>query len=109
LDCVFESTKDGALKEHAKHQSSGDAQGASLDQILKRKTGKPFYNTNAFNLPGLLTDQNHIRQNPTAYIGEFSADARDVFERFKFVERIVELDDKDLLLWLIQKFSAIDL
>ncbi len=109
LDCVLESTKADVLKEHAKHQGAGDAQGASLDRILKRKTGKPFYNTSTFNLPGLLADQNHICQNLTAYIGEFSADARDVFERFKFVERIVELDDKDLLFILMQKFATIDL
>jgi type I restriction enzyme M protein len=32
-----------------------------------------------------------------------------VFERFKFTERIAELDEKNLLFQLVQKFAAIDL
>ena len=109
LDCVLESTKEAVLKEHAKHQGAADAQGASLDRILKRKSKQAFYNTSPFTVPGLLADQKHIRQNLTTYIGEFSADARDVFERFKFIEQVVELDDKDLLFLLMQKFANIDL
>lgn len=108
LDCVLEGTKEQVLEEHAKHKGEGDAP-ASLDRILKRKSKQAFYNTSPFTLQTLLDDQKHIRQNLTAYIGEFSADARDVFERFKFLERVVELDDKDLLFMLMQKFASIDL
>ena len=105
LDCVLESTKEDVLKEHAKNKDEG----VTLDRVLKRKSKQAFYNTSPFTLPGLLADQKHIRQNLTAYIGEFSADARDVFERFKFIERVAELDDKDLLFMLVQKFANIDL
>jgi type I restriction enzyme M protein len=105
LDCVLESTKEDVLKEHSKYKDDG----AALDRVLKRKSKQAFYNTSPFTLPGLLADQKHIRQNLTAYIGEFSADARDVFERFKFLERVTELDDKDLLFMLMQKFANIDL
>jgi type I restriction enzyme M protein len=108
LDCVLESTKEQVLEEHAKNKGEGDAP-ASLDRILKRKSKQAFYNTSPFTLQTLLDDQKHIRQNLTAYIGEFSTDARDVFERFKFLERVVELDDKDLLFMLMQKFASIDL
>ena len=108
LDCVLEGTKEQVLEEHAKHKSEGEAP-ASLDRILKRKSKQAFYNTSPFTLQTLLDDQKHIRQNLTAYIGEFSTDARDVFERFKFLERVVELDDKDLLFLLMQKFASIDL
>ncbi|ABM39980.1 type I restriction-modification system subunit M [Polaromonas naphthalenivorans] len=108
LDCVLEGTKEQVLEEHAKHKGEGDAP-TSLDRILKRKSKQAFYNTSPFTLQTLLDDQKHIRQNLTAYIGEFSADARDVFERFKFLERLVELDDKDLLFLLMQKFASIDL
>ncbi len=50
-----------------------------------------------------------MRQNLLAYLGDFSDDARDVFERFKFTDRIAELEDKDLLFQLVQKFANIDL
>lgn len=44
-----------------------------------------------------------------AYIGDFSDDARDVFERFKFTERVAELEEKDLLFQVAQRFANIDL
>lgn len=50
-----------------------------------------------------------IRANLIAYVSEFSEDARDVFERFKFTERIAELDDKDLLFQVTQSFANVDL
>lgn len=105
LDCVLEGTKDDVLKEHAKRKESG----VNLDPFLKRKSKQAFYNASPFTLPGLLADQKHIRQNLVAYLGDFSEDARDVFERFKFTERVAELEDKNLLFQLVQKFATIDL
>ena len=105
LDCVLEGTKDAVLKEYEAHKHSG----AGLDHRLKRKSAQAFYNTSPFTLPGLLDDQKHVRQNLIAYVGDFSEDARDVFERFKFTERVAELEDKDLLFQLVQKFANVDL
>ena len=105
LDCVLEGTKSDVLAEHAKRKETG----VNLDPYLKRKSKQAFYNSSEFTLPSLLADQKHIRQNLVAYLGEFSEDARDVFERFKFTDRIAELEDKDLLFQLVQKFANIDL
>jgi len=105
LDCVLESTKGDVLAEYEKRKESG----VNLDPFLKRKSKQPFYNTSQFTLPGLLADQKHIRPNMVSFLGEFSEDARDVFERFKFTERVAELEEKDLLFQLVQKFATIDL
>ncbi len=105
LDCVLESTKGDVLAEVEKRKESG----VNLEPFLKRKSKQPFYNTSPFTLPGLLADQKHIRPNMVSYLGEFSEDARDVFERFKFTERVAELEEKDLLYQLVQKFATIDL
>lgn len=105
LDCVLESTKDDVLAEYAKRKDEG----VQLDIFLQRKSKQSFYNISKFTLPSLLDDPKHIRQNLTAYIGDFSAEARDVFERFKFSERLTELDDKNLLFMLVQKFAFMDL
>jgi len=105
LDCVLELTKEDVLAEYKKRKDSG----VNLDPFLKRKSKQAFYNTSPFTLPGLLADQKHVRQNMVAYLGEFSEDARDVFERFKFTERVAELEDKNLLFQLVQKFASIDL
>lgn len=105
LDCVLESTKEDVLAEYAIRKD----QGVQLDIFLQRKSKQSFYNISKFTLPSLLDDPKHIGQNLTAYVADFSTDARDVFERFKFSERLTELDDKNLLFMLVQKFAAIDL
>ena len=105
LDCVLEPTKAAVLAEYAKRKDEG----VDLDIFLKRKSKQSFYNVSEFTFTSLLDDQKHIRQNLVKYIGEFSDDARDVFERFKFLDRVAELDDKDLLFLLVKKFASIDM
>ncbi|MEY3202519.1 MAG: hypothetical protein RIR70_2069 [Pseudomonadota bacterium] len=105
LDCVLAPTRDEVREEYAKRKDSG----VVLDPILKRKSREAFYNVSPFTLSGLLSDPAHIRQNLVAYVSDFSADARDIFERFKFIERVGELDEKNLLFMLVQRFSAVDL
>jgi len=105
LDCVLEATKDDVLKEHEKRK----AEGVNLDTFLKRKSKQSFYNTSPFTVPGLLADPGNILKNLTAYVTDFSADARDVFERFKFTAQIADLDDKNLLYLITQKFASVDL
>ena len=105
LECVLEPTKAAALAEYAKRT----AEGVNVDPFLRRKTGKAFYNVSPFTLPGLLADPQHVRHNLVEYIGDYSDDARDVFERFKFVERVAELEEKDLLFKIIQEFAKVDL
>ncbi|MFO1412417.1 MAG: class I SAM-dependent DNA methyltransferase [Burkholderiales bacterium] len=105
LDCVLDDTKDAVLAEYKKRKDEG----VNLDAYLRRKSKQSFYNVSPFTLQGLLDDQKHVRQNLVAYIGDFSADARDVFERFRFIERVAELDEKNLLFLLVQKFAAADL
>ncbi|MBO2959222.1 SAM-dependent DNA methyltransferase [Burkholderia pseudomallei] len=105
LDCVLEGTKQDVLDEYAKRKDSG----VNLDVFLNRKSKQAFYNVSPFTVPTLLSDPANIRHNLVAYIGDFSVDAREVFERFKFVERVAELDEKNLLFMLVQKFADIDL
>lgn len=105
LDCVLTDTKKDVLAEYEKRKDSG----VNLDLVLPRKSKQSFYNVSPFTVPGLLADPSNIRHNLIAYIGDFSADARDVFERFKFTDRVAELDENDLLFLVTQKFAEIDL
>ncbi len=105
LECVLEPTKAAVLAEHKKRAPEG----VNLEPFLKRKSGLAFYNTSPFTLPGLIADPQHVRQNLVAYLGDFSDDARDVFERFKFTERVAELEEKNLLFQVVQQFANVDL
>lgn len=105
LECVLEETKESVLSEYAKRSAAS----VNVAPFLQRKTGLPFYNVSPFMLGALLNDPANIRHNLIAYVGDFSEDARDVFERFKFLERVNELDEKNLLFKLVQEFSKVDL
>ncbi|WCM93166.1 type I restriction-modification system subunit M [Acidovorax sp. NCPPB 2350] len=105
LDCVLESTKPAVLKEFgAKTQA-----GLNPEPFLLRKAGTSFYNTSPLDLPKLLGDQDHIRQNLYAYVQAFSPAARDIFERFEFHTQVERLAKANLLYLVTEKFAHIDL
>ena len=106
LDCVLAPSKDKVLAEHRKKTDAG----INPDPFLRRLVGDArFYNTSPMDLPKLLGDQDHIRQNLYAYVQGFSPEARDIFERFDFYTQVERLA-KDKLLYLVtEKFANIDL
>lgn len=106
LDCVLEGTKQAVLKEAAAKKDSGEA---ALDRFLLRASGESFYNTSRFDFSNLLGDPQHLKANLLSYVRGFSASARDVFDRYKFADQIENLDAKNLLFLVTQKFAAFDL
>ncbi|HET6554796.1 MAG TPA: class I SAM-dependent DNA methyltransferase [Dyella sp.] len=105
LDCVLEATKPAVLAEFAAKTKAG----LNPDPFLLRMAGQSFYNTSELDLPRLLGDQDHIRQNLYAYIQGFSPAARDIFERFDFYTQIERLAKADLLYLVTEKFAHVDL
>jgi type I restriction enzyme M protein len=92
LDCVLEATKPAVRAEYQarKHLKM------PLDQFLTRKSGQSFYNTSELDFPKLLADPANIKANLIAYIGSFSENARDIFERYDFTVQIEKLDSSNL-------------
>ncbi len=105
LDCVLEESKPAVLAE----QSAKQVLGLNPEPFLLRKAGQSFYNTSPLDLPKLMGDQDHIRENLFAYIQGFSDNARDIFERFDFYTQIERLHKAGLLYLVCEKFAAIDL
>ncbi|MHB8423182.1 MAG: type I restriction-modification system subunit M [Leptospirales bacterium] len=106
LDCVLEPSKNEVLQEYESRRNSGIK---DLSPFLLKVSGQKFYSVSRFTFPKLLDDPQHIRQNLESYLGDFSENARDIFERFKFNEQIATLDNKNLLFMIVQKFATIDL
>lgn len=106
LDCVLEGTKPKVLKECEVKKSMAPA---ALDRFLAKASGFQFYNTSPFTYTTLLGDSAHVRANLTNYIGLFSDNVRDVFERFNFQATIDRLDQDNLLYLVAKEFGAIDL
>ncbi|RPD88419.1 class I SAM-dependent DNA methyltransferase [Luteimonas sp. 100069] len=106
LDCVLAPTKAKVLAEGEKKAAAG----LNPDPFLKRIVGTAgFYNTSKLDLPTLLGDQDHIRQNLYEYIQGFSPEARDIFERFDFHTQVERLAKAGLLYLVTEKFANIDL
>lgn len=105
LDCVLKATKPAVLAEF----EAKTRMGLNPEPFLVRKAGQSFYNTSPLDLEKLLGDQDHIRQNLYAYVQAFSADARDIFERFDFHTQVERLAKADLLYLVTEKFANIDL
>ena len=106
LDCVLEPTKSQVLQEYNSRKNSGIK---DLAPFLLKVSGQKFYSVSRFTFSKLLDDPQHIRQNLESYLGDLSENARDVFERFRFTEQISNLDSKNLLFMIVQKFTTIDL
>jgi type I restriction enzyme M protein len=68
-----------------------------------------FFNTSRFDLRGVLGDPDNITANLLDYVGGFSENVRDIFEKYKITDRFHELDDAGLLFLVTQKFSEVDL
>jgi len=108
LDCVLDRTKAKVLAKHEELKKAKQPDG-TIEKLLVRVTGVPFYNTSKFDFEKLKGDANHIAPNLTNYIKGFSPNARDVIEQFKFAEQIAKLDESNLLFQVISKFAEVDL
>ena len=75
LDCVLEPTKEKVLAEIATRKKER----VNPDAFLRRKSKVGFYNASPLNLPKLMGDQDHIRQNLEKYIEGFSPEVGVIF------------------------------
>ena len=105
LDCVLAPTKAAVLAERA---AQGDRSFA-LDHFLRGASGYTFYNTSPLNFARLLGDPANLRANILGYLGGFSENARDIFEKYDFEQQLDKLDAANLLFLVVQKFAALDL
>lgn len=99
LDVVLTPTKDKVFE--AAQQNLPEA---LRDAALKKASGYDFYNTSKFTMESLLDDADAIKDNVVNYVASFSPDVVDLFEKFKIYDVIKDLDDADLLFWVVERF-----
>ncbi|WP_291370109.1 MULTISPECIES: class I SAM-dependent DNA methyltransferase [unclassified Acinetobacter] len=103
LECVLEASKADVLAANEKVKLMPLPEEAKEKMLLKATNGLAFFNTSELDLGSL--GQKDIRSNLNTYIQNFSKDAREIFEHFKFDEFIGLLDDANLLYKVVQYFS----
>ncbi len=106
LDCVLSQNKEKVLKKQAELR---DKKLENLEPQLRRVSGFAFYNTSRYDFDKLLNDAPHLAANLRNYIAGFSANMREVLERFDFDNTISKLEESGLLFQVLEKFKNVDL
>ena len=107
LECVLEQSKDAVLAEFERIKALNLPEDAQEKLLMRATNGLTFFNTSPMDLGKM--GQGDIKANLERYIQCFSADAREIFEHFKFDEFIGLLDDANLLFKVVKKFATTNL
>lgn len=105
---MLEENKDKVVKKYEQLKSEGKLEEEAINKILgKTASGErehPLFNTSKYTFQKLLADPDNIARNLVAYINGFSPKAREVFEKFKFEEEIIKLEDANRLFMIVKEF-----
>jgi type I restriction enzyme M protein len=105
LDAVLADTKSTVLEV----TKSVAALPEMLQTIkLQEASGHQFYNTSPFDFAKLVADPADLRANVSAYLGGFSPNVRDIFDRFEFDKTLNKLAEKNKLFAVTEKFAQAD-
>jgi type I restriction enzyme M protein len=107
LEGVLENKKEAVLAELDRLQAMNMPEAAQEKMLLRATGGLSFFNTSKMDLSKL--GESGIAANLESYILAFSKDAREIFEHFKFLEFIGQLNDANLLYKIVQKVRQTDL
>ena len=106
FDCLLAPTRARVLARHAKIESKPET---VVRSVLRKVTGRPFYNLSKLDLPRLLDDPTRIAPNLNAWINGFSPNVREIMERFAFDRQIARMEEKNLLYEVVKRFAGVDL
>ena len=106
LDCVLAATKKQVLERQGQLKGKGLK---DLDAQLRCVSGFVFYNTSRYDFEKMLADAPHLAANLRNYIAGFSANMREVLEKFDFDNTISKLDEAGLLFQVLERFKNVDL
>lgn len=104
LDAILADTKAKVLAKNNEYKGKVD-----VDPILKTTSGVGFYNTSPYDFKKLLEDHSSIAKNFKNYLNGYSANIRDIFEKFDFNKQLERLEGGNLLFLVIQEFNRVDL
>ena len=109
LDALLETTKD-ELMEELRFQRE-DMQFTELDEeSLRRASGYVFYNISPWTLQRLhdtaTNNQQLLQANFEEYLNGFSANVKEIVDKFKLKSQVKHMATKDVLLNVLEKFTS---
>lgn len=106
FDCVLLDTKDAVVAKYKDLKAPGKE---VPDRILDNISGQSFHNHSELTFEKLKGSPETIDQDLVLYIESFSRNVKDIFEKFKFQDEIVQMSESNILYVVISKFCDVDL
>ncbi len=78
-------------------------------RVLKKISGRNFYNVSRLDLASCLSDPSNLKANLNLYIQGFDDDTRDVFEKFSFPIHLDSLEEEKTLYIFFKELLKVDL
>ena len=101
FDCILADTKDAVLAKYEQVQKL-----PMKDVLLRKASGKAFYNTSKYTFEKLLADPDNIEANFRDYLNGFSENVQDIIEKFKFDAHITTMANKGILYIVLKEFTS---
>jgi type I restriction enzyme M protein len=105
FDDSLKSSKEKVLKMSSELDSRG-VSGVAREAILKKASGKDFYNVSRFDFEKLLSDSENVSANFIDYLQGYSDNVKDIISYFEFDREIAKMSQNDLLYTIIQEFNS---
>ena len=104
IDTVLEPTRSEVRSKYRQFAGKTD-----VDPILRRVAGVDFYNTSEYDFKTLLDEPSQIAKNFQRYIDGFSANVREIIDKFEFDRQLERLEGGNILYEIIKQLNSVDL
>lgn len=101
FDCILSDTKEEVLSKYEQVKAL-----PMKDVLLRKASGKAFYNTSKYTFEKLLADPDNIEENFRDYLNGFSENVQNIIEKFKFDGHITTMANKGILYIVIKEFTS---
>lgn len=101
FDCILADTKEEVLSKYEQVKPL-----PMKDVLLRKTSGKAFYNTSKYTFEKLLADPDNIEENFRDYLNGFSDNVQNIIEKFKFDGHITTMANKGILYIVIKEFTS---
>ena len=111
LDALLEGTKDAVMEElRFQREEAGFVEGEWDEAGLREASGYVFYNTSKWTLQRLFdtatNNQQILEANVVDYLNGFSANVKEIIDKFKLRSQVKHMAIKDILLEVLEKFTS---
>ena len=104
LEGVLEPTKSAVLTAVQENAALPDP---VREKLVLRAAKQQFFNASPLSLATLSETQ--VAEDLQSYVNAFSSDAREIFDHFRFEEKVQQLSSSNLLYQVVRRFASVDL